>query len=142
MISYGSPVKLRGAVATSTSGIQGEDLSKSLGRFKMSNAPPEVRDEYATRMAKQESLKNDLARQMEEKQRRKSLEKQRQLELERREDERVRREQEEIRTQYLIEHRAQQKKERDLAEANRRAAEESCYIRGSYSAVANGARRV
>ena len=91
----------------------------------MANAPPEVRDEYLSRMTKQEALKSDLAKQMEEKKRRKMLEKQRKLELERREDERVRREQEEIRTQYMIEHRAQQKKEQDLAEANRLAAEES-----------------
>ena len=109
---------------TST-GINQNSMRASTGRFKLANAAPEVRDAYISRMSKQETLKADLAKQMEEKRRRKALEKQRRLEMERREDERVRREQEEIRTQYQIEHRAAQKKEQDLAEANRLAAEES-----------------
>ena len=107
------------------SGGLGGNILNTTGRFKLANAPPEVRDAYVARITKQEALKSDLAVQMEEKRRRKALEKQRQLEIERREDERVRREQEEIRTQYQIEHRAAQKKEQDLAEANRIAAEES-----------------
>jgi hypothetical protein len=127
---YGSPVNLRGSVMTSTGLGQGghpggTHITGTMGRYKMSNAPPEMRDAYAARVTKQEALKSDLAGQMEEKRRRKALDKQRKLEMERREDERVRREQDEIRTQYQIEHRAAQKKEQDLAEANRLAAEDS-----------------
>ncbi len=125
---YGSPTRMRGAVipqnTASGPGMLPNELTGN-GRYRMANAPPEKQAEYMARATKQDALKNQLAQQIEEKRRRQALEKQRRLELERREEERVRREQEEIRTQYLIEHRAAQKKEQDLQEANRQAAEQA-----------------
>ena len=122
-VSYGSPSRLtRGGIVSSD--MQG-NLPANLtgnGRFRLSNAPPEKQAEYTMRATKQDALKSALSIQIEEKRRRQALDKQRRVEMERKEEERVKREQAEIKLQYEMEHRAQMKKESDLAEANRQAA--------------------
>jgi hypothetical protein len=120
MLSYGSPNGMRGGVINQSNNRSNQNpkqFTASITGNQYTTAENEARQ------MKADALKSALATQIEEKRRRQALDKQRRIEMERREEERVKREQYEIRKQYEIEHVAQQKKEADLAEANRKAAE-------------------